>query len=93
MNGTKPIYYYKAKPSEAKHFEYKKWRDRVLAVVAEIVERKRAAKIVPARAAWPELRDTLRPCELEQIEVLVKQGRLRKVRAFNYDTYELLENE
>lgn len=91
MKGPRPIYYYKSKPSEAKHFEYKKWRDRAMAAVAEIIERKRAAKIVPARAAWPELMTALRPYELEQIEVLVRQGRLRKVEAFNYDAYEIVE--
>ena len=93
MKGSRPIYYYNAPPSESKHFEYKKWRDRVLTVVADIVKRKRAAKIVPSRATWPELRTELKPYELEQVEVLVRQGRLRKVEAFNYDTYELLENE
>lgn len=87
---SSPVFYPRRPPqSEARHFEYSRWNAEAVEAVRRIVEAKRAAGVVPARATWIELKRRLRPEVMERLDYLVATGRLTEAESVNYRLYGL----
>lgn len=86
---SSPVFYPQRMQSEARHLEYARWNDAAVEAVRRIVEQKRAAGVVPAKATWIELRRQLRPEVIERLDSLVRSGRLIEGRSLNYRLYGL----
>lgn len=72
-----------------RQWEARETATKVYTTIRRICEKKKAEGITPARATWRELRDEFEDKHFRHLEFLVEQGVATKVRAINYDTYEI----
>lgn len=61
----------------------------VVCKIQKIVDYRRAHMIVPERASWRALRDSLTEEEFEKLRQLVEVGIVKEFRGINYPSYEI----